>query len=175
MKDKQLAQICKIMRKYHLKLEDVERYAAQKPEFRSLVKKFPLGDEFDILCLIGGKTQRVPFSQRYCGIAVGIFPFKYDPIYIELTEVEGKKHSDRDVDEKRLLDVEFCERLNEVRHQLNKYLVALKAPIIEGDYLADSDHMKGSGWVIFFGESMVLSDYYGGSEVSKLRYMGRLY
>jgi len=129
-------------------------------------------DEFDVLCLVDGKKTRLPFSKRHLGNPIGIFPFKDDPEYLELEEVGNKKHTDKDVDESRLLDEHFCcARVSKVVARLNLYLQKMGKPILEGSYLADNrSYMPGCGWIIGFDNS---GDYHGGSVPAKLRYMGR--
>ncbi len=129
-------------------------------------------DEFDVLCEVDGEKVRLPFSKRYFGNPIGIFPFKNDPRYLELKEIEGKKHVDKDVDESRLPDEPFCcGRVSKVVDRLNLYLKEMNEPILEGSYLADnSSYMPGCGWIIGFDNT---GDYHGGSVPAKLRYMGR--
>ncbi len=127
------------------------------------------GDEFDVLCIVDGQKVRLPFSKRNIGEPIGIFPFD-GPEYIEFDEVENKKHTDKDVDESRLLDERFCSGdVSKVADRLNLYLKEMGKPVLEGEYLADSPYMKGAGWIIRFDGS---SDYYGGNIPAKLRYMG---
>ena len=131
------------------------------------------GDEFDVLCEVEGRKVRLPFSKRNSGKVLGIFPFKDEPEYLELDEVEGKKHTDKDVDEARLLDERFCcGCVSLVVDRLNLYLKKLNKPILEGSYLADSSYMHGCGWIIGFDNT---GDYHGGNIKAKLRYMGRFY
>ncbi|MBR1605541.1 MAG: hypothetical protein IJ660_05500, partial [Alphaproteobacteria bacterium] len=128
-------------------------------------------DEFDVLCVVDGQKVRLPFSKRALGQPIGIFPFKDEPEYLELEEVENKKHTDKDVDESRLLDEHFCcGRVSKVVDRLNLYLREMNKPILEGSYLADSSYMKGCGWIIGFDNT---GDYHGGNVPAKLRYMGR--
>ena len=135
--------------------------------------KSELSDEFDVLCEIDGRKVRLPFSQRNSGQVIGIFPFKEEPEYLELDEVENKKHTDEDVDEARLLDERFCSGcVSLVVDRLNLYLKEMNKPILEGSYLADSSYMQGCGWILGFDNT---SDYYGGNLPAKLRYMDRFY
>ena len=167
-KEKALAQICKLMRQEGLDINDVRQYAQQHRE--------ELEDEFDLLCLIDGRMERVSFSFRHLGKPIGIFPFPVGKEYIELDEVENKKHTDQDVDKRRLLDEQFCGRIYMIKDRLNVYLRALGKPILEGTYLADNSYMRGTGWLVGFednGTGNLSSDYYGGNQPAKLRYMGR--
>lgn len=126
-----------------------------------------------MLCVVEGHNVRLPFSKRHLGKPIGIFPFKNEPEYLELDEVENKKHTDKDVDEARLLDEHFCcARVSKIVNQLNIYLKALNKPVLEGSYLADSSYMKGCGWIIGFDNT---GDYHGGNVPAKLRYMGKFY
>lgn len=131
-------------------------------------------DEFDVLCEVDGQKMRLPFSKRHLGKPIGIFPFKDEPEYLELKEVENKKHTDKDVDESRLLDEHFCcARVSKVVDRLNLYLKAMNEPVLEGSYLADNkSYMPGCGWIIGFDNT---GDYHGGSIPAKLRYMARFY
>ena len=107
------------------------------------------------------------------GKPIGIFPFKNEQEYLELDEVENKKHTDKDVNEARLLDEHFCcARVSKIVNQLNIYLKALNKPVLEGSYLADSSYMKGCGWIIGFDNT---GDYHGGNVPAKHRYMGKFY
>ena len=135
----------------------------------------PILDEFDLLFVYDdNRYRRLPFS--YCRLLkpVGIFPFADDYRYIALDEVEGKKHTDKDVDESRLLDVDFCMRVFKIKDKLNAYLAALKKPLLSGKYLADRKIMQGCGWIISFDDNdfnTLPADYYGGNVAAKLRYM----
>lgn len=153
----------------------VENVSQDTQEPEADITKSELKDEFDILCLVDGQQKRVPFSQRTCGEPIGIFPFTTMSEYIELGEKENKKHTDKDVDESRLLDEKFCNDVYLIKDRLNVYLKALGKPILEGVYLADSSYMRGCGWLIGFDDNefhTLSSDYYGGNHPAKLRYMG---
>lgn len=133
-------------------------------------------DEFDVLCEVDSQKVRLPFSKRHLGKPIGIFPFKKDSGYIEFDEVENKKHTDKDVDNSRLFDREFCDHVYKIKDRLNIYLKAMDKPILDGTYLADSSYMHDSGWIIGFEDNdfhTLSSDYYGGNQPAKLRYMGR--
>lgn len=132
------------------------------------------GHEFDVLCEVNGEKVRLPFSKRNSGKPIGIFPFKNSVVYLELDEVENKKHTDKDVDESRLLDEYFCcARVSKVVDRLNLCLKEMGKPVLEGSYLADnSSYMHGCGWIIGFDNT---GDYHGGNVPAKLRYMGRFY
>lgn len=153
---------------------DIQQLEADIAAFRRKhLNKTELGDEFDVLCEVDDKKVRLPFSKRHLGKPIGIFPFKNEPEYLELDEVENKKHTDKDVDESRLLDERFCcDCVSKVADRLNLYLKEMHKPVLEGNYLADSSYMRGCGWIIGFDNT---SDYYGGNMPAKLRYMGRFY
>ena len=138
-------------------------------------KPYKLSDEFDLLCIVNGKKQRLPFSSGQHLSPIAIFPFAKDNRYIELDEQEGKKHTDEDVDESRLLDRGFCDHVFRIKDRLNLFLKALNKPLLEGAYLADSNYMQGCGWIIGFDDNdfhTLSSDYYGGNLEAKLRYSG---
>ena len=167
-KEKTLAQIYKMMRRDGLTVNDVKQYVSKH--------QADIADEYDLLSLIDGKMERVPFSLRHLGKPIGIFPFPNEPEYIELDEVESKKHTDTDVEESRLLDEQFCGRVYKIKDNLNVYLEALGKPVLEGVYLADNSYMHGCGWLVGFDDNEthnISSDYFGGNEPAKLRYMGR--
>lgn len=131
-------------------------------------------ENFDVLCLIKGKKKRLPFKDRGDHSVIGIFPFSDEPAYIELEETENKAHKDKDVKERHLPDVDFCERLSEIIKPLNACLTMLNSPTLQGCYLADSSYMRGTGWIIKFypdKPGTLDSDYYGGSERAKCRYV----
>ncbi len=152
---------------------DAKKLKADLRAIKTEHSESELDDEFDVLCEIKGRKVRLPFSQRNSGQVIGIFPFKDEPEYIELDEVEHKKHTDKDVDESRLLDERFCcGCVSLVVDRLNLYLKEMNKPILEGSYLADSSYMQGCGWILGFDNT---SDYYGGNLPAKLRYMGRFY
>ena len=156
------------MRRDGLTVNDVKRYVSKH--------QADIADEYDLLSLIDGKMERVPFSLRHLGAPIGIFPFPGDPLYIELNEAENKKHTDCDVDKKRLLDEQFCGRVYKIKDKLNAYLEALGKPVLKGTYLADNSYMQGCGWLVGFDDNdshSLSSDYYGGNEPAKLRYMGK--
>lgn len=159
----------------------VEKSVSDTPKVKTETKTSPqkrtrkvkIANEFDLLCLVGSQKVRLPFEKRNFGKPIAIFPFKHKPEYIELDEVENKRHTDKDVDEKRLLDERFCcGRVAKIVDRLNVYLKELNKPLLQGSYLADCSYMHGSGWIINFDGS---SDYYGGNQPAKLRYMGRFY
>ena len=156
---------------------DAQKLEAALKEFKAKhLEKPAVGNAFDVLCEVNGQNVRLPFSKRYIGKPVGIFPFKCEPEYLELDEVENKKHTDTEVDENRLPDEQFCERVYSLKNQLNVYLQALGKPILEGEYLADCTYMRGCGWIIGFEDNKfntLSADYYGGNTPAKLRYMGR--
>lgn len=144
-----------------------------KADLKASENRPQFGNEFDVLCEVEGRKVRLPFAKRNSGKLIGIFPFKDEPEYLELDEVEGKKHTDEDVDEARLLDERFCcGCVSLVVNRLNLYLKELNKPILEGSYLADSSYMRGCGWIIGFNNT---GDYHGGNVEAKLRYMGRFY
>ncbi|MBR3662267.1 MAG: hypothetical protein IKN67_03180 [Alphaproteobacteria bacterium] len=154
-------------------IPDVKHLEADIKAFKKKhLNKTKLGDEFDLLCEVNGQKVRLPFSKRHLGKPIGIFPFA-GPEYLELEEQENKKHTDKDVDESRLLDERFCcGCVSTVVDRLNLYLKEMNKPLLEGSYLADSSYMRGSGWIIGFDST---SDYYGVNVPAKLRYMGRFY
>ena len=132
---------------------------------------------FDLLYVYDDdKMVRLPFSFRHLLKPIGIFPFAEDNRYIELEECENKKHTDRDVDTQRLLDVKFCNEVFKIKEQLNQRLTELKQPLLKGIYLAESDYMHGCGWLIGFDDNefnTLSADYYGGNQPAKLRYQGK--
>ena len=163
-----LEQIYQMMRGSGLTVNDVKNFYLQHQE--------DLADEFDLLCLLDGQLKRLPFSLRHLGKPIGIFPFPTDPEYIELDEAEHKKHTDTDVEKDRLLDEQFCGRVYKIKDKLNEYMEALGKPLLKGIYLADNSYMQGCGWLVGFDDNEshnLSSDYYGGNQPAKLRYMGR--
>ena len=135
------------------------------------------GKANDILCrLDSGELVRVPFNKRSVGTPVGIFPFANEE-YLELKELKDKRHTDKDVDNDRLLDRDFCMRVATKKDCLNLLLTEMNCPILDGEYLAESNYMKGCGWIVAFdaGKNVIRSDFYGGNEMAKLRYMGWFY
>lgn len=164
------------MRAHNLSTDGVKRYCQERLTAKSAsTSTVSSSDEFDLLCLINSQKKRVPFSQRE-GVLLAVFPFQDEPEYIELDETDNKKHTDKDVDEKRLLDREFCDRVYAIKDRLNVCLKALNKPLLEGAYLAESSYMHGCGWIVGFDDNKfktLSSDYYGGNTPAKLRYMGR--
>lgn len=134
-----------------------------------------LGNEFDVLCEINGQKLRLSFDKRKSGKVIALFPFKNEPEYIELAEYPDKKHTDKDVDEKRLPDCDFCMRIAHIKDRMNLYLKELHSPVLDGEYLADSSYMRGCGWIVGFSKKhkFISSDYYGGNQPAKLRYTGK--
>lgn len=172
-KEKALAQIYKTMRQTGLTADDIKQYVLKSTKPRVSPK---IADDFDLLCIIDGKKERVLFSDRQRGEVLAIFPFKGRPEYIELDEVENKKHTDSDVNTACLPDEQFCEQVYEIKNRLNACLSALGKPVLQGLYLADSSYMRGCGWIVGFDDNKtnrLSSDYYGGTTPAKLRYMGK--
>lgn len=153
-------------------IPDVKQLEADIKAFKEKYLNKSNLDEFDVLCVVDSQKVRLPFSKRNLGKPIGIFPFKDDPEYLELDEVENKKHTDKDVDESRLLDEHFCcTRVSKVVDRLNIYLQKMDKPVLKGSYLADNrSYMPGCGWIIGFDNT---GDYHGGNVPAKLRYMGR--
>lgn len=156
-------------------------FAFRRKDYRNNKQSSPVngvyGKASDVLCIMSsGELARLPFNKRYLGKPIAIFPFK-NAEYIELKERKGKRHTDDDVNESRLLDVDFCKRVALKRLWLNSFLTELNSPVLEGEYLADNNYMEGCGWIVAFdiGRNSIRSDYYGGNERAKLRYMGWFY
>ena len=80
------------------------------------------GHEFDVLSEVYGRKVRLPFNKRNVGKVIGIFPFADSGEYLELEEYFHKKHTDKDVDNSRLLNVSFCERVAKIHNRLEKHL-----------------------------------------------------
>ena len=174
-KEKSLKRIHKLTRKKSPSSKKLsKRLQAHEIAIRTL-KFCELGDEFDLLCVVDGQKKRLPFSTGRQLSPIAIFPFAHDAHYIELDEQENKKHTDKDVDNSRLLDREFCEHVYKIKDRINLYLQALNKPLLQGGYLAESNYMHGSGWIIGFDDNefnTLASDYYGGNLPEKLRYSG---
>lgn len=130
------------------------------------------GEDYDLLVEEDGALKRVSFCKEYPGRLIGIFPFGNSHKYIELSEQTDRLHSD--ADSEKLLSEEFCERMSRVRQTLNAHLRAIKAPVVEGDYLTDkAPFLPGCGFIVSFFERTITCEYYGCSTTAKLRYMGR--
>lgn len=175
VKEKSLKRLQKFMRKKSPSLKELSKYLQNHEVAIKTVKPCELNDEFDLLCIVDGKKKRLPFSTGRQLSPIAIFPFAKDAHYIELDEQEGKKHTDEDVDESRLLDRGFCDHVYKIKDRLNLYLEALNKPLLKGGYLADSNYMQGTGWIIGFDDNKyntLASDYYGGNLEAKLRYSG---
>lgn len=173
-KEKYLECIYQIMRKNDITVAELNAYIRSKQESAPKVVSSPNKGEFDLLCHGHDATLlRLPFETGRKFSPIGIFPFSNDNRYISLDEREDKKHTDKDVETKYLLDVDFGCAVDKVKDRLNIHLKKLKKPILDGTYLADCQHMRGCGWLIDFNvKHGFSSDYYGGNEKAKCRYQG---
>lgn len=145
-----------------ISFEDLKNEMSQNPEL--LLKKF------DLLCLINGVPQRVPFDKGRELNPIGIFPFVGN-WYLELAQEEGKlRHQ---VDEKRLPDRDIWLEVYKVQDSLNAQLLAMGQPQLEGKYFARGGRIN---WVVTFdGDHVAMpEDSASATTVAVARYCGML-
>ncbi len=163
-----------------LSARDVVRIAAQMGITRQEIMELPedlwilpSGPSFDLLCLVNNRLQRLPFDKGRYKNPVGIFPFADSPCFFELEEKEDIPR--KLVKEARLPSLEFCERAYKVKNGLNTCLKLLHKPILQGSYYAVRKFPCNVNWIVSFddcGNENLPSDFYGDSELAKVRYCG---
>ena len=106
--------------------------------------------DFDLLCIKDGKKVRLPFdSGKNCN-PLGIFPFKDMNIYFELSETSETSRIFADA--RRLPAEAFCDRVCEIKDELNEYLKILQKPLINGCYFAVGENLSGLNWIVGFDD-----------------------
>lgn len=125
---------------------------------------------FDLLCY--GKRVSFDFGRAFR--ATGIFPFKEDDIYIELTE--SAETLRENADESHLPGVGLCEGIYEIRNKLNRRLKKLGVPLLEGEYFAVGMAEFGTNWIVGFSgnEECMPVDCFNNGKKAKIRYVKML-
>ncbi len=142
--------------------EDLRNEMSQNPDL--------LLQKFDLLCLINGVPQRVPFDKGRNLNPIAIFPFNGN-WYLELAqEQEVLRHQ---VDEVRLPDRDIWIEVYKLQDALNAQLLAMKRPPLEGLYFARGG---GLNWAVIFDGNRVAmpEDSISATTVANVRYCGML-
>ena len=174
MKKKIIKRIAKLMNLHGISAAEIEkeRKLAEK-EQRKENKNL---QTFDLLVEDeNGKKCRVAFEDRGDAKVLGIFPFAYSSVYLDVDETEETFR--RGADEDAIPSLSFWKSLEGVRKKLNQELASLGLPIIEGCYFASTPYgFTDLNWIIGYvpKEERMRSDYYGNSEKAKIRYNGML-
>lgn len=170
-KKEQILQIVQTMRQFDISMEDVavEYYVSTQQTNENTINKF------DLLMRNELNTLRVPFRKRdeFKELeVVGIFPFKEKNFYLKLEELSETKRSY--AYEYKLPSVKEFESLFEIRNSLNKALILLNKPILNGYYFAKSNLKFSSApnIIVAFDDVSETMPYdaYDTDETAKIRY-----
>jgi len=165
-----LAQIFKTMRRNDLTPDDVSAYFNSHSKTKEEIEIELM--RFDLLCEISGRRERLPFFMGKDFTLIGIFPFEYEDIYLELKEMPYTNRVN--VEENYLPEYDWWAKIFPLRRNLNKCLTVLGKPILEGDYFAKHNQMPTKNWIVKFNDNPngLQGNYYGKMEQAKVRYVG---
>lgn len=153
----------------------LDRYRRDK-EALEFEEKYPFSHDIDVLCETDdGRMVRLPFKKRFLGNPIGIFPFKNEPEYVELSEFSNKADINGSISGNIFPDTEFFSRIAENLEQLNLCLKELESPLISGKYYAENPLMKGLGVVVSLKNGVAERAPFEGQDNVKFRMIGRFY
>ena len=167
-KEKELQEILRIMQTTGITVEDI--ITEQK---RVKNKKL---QAFDLLVVIDGVKQRVPFEQgKDCPVKLGIFPRPNNSSYIELTESDPCSCPLELEERRKFITENLADLLDDVKDELNVRLREIGAPEIDGKYWAYAHEWSGCGYYIarFSPKDRLVFTYYDEKHVAKVRRVGR--
>ena len=73
------------------------------------------------------------------------------------------------------LQEEFCNKVYQIKDELNQHLKILHKPLLEGSYFAIGKRFSELNCIVNFGNSYgLLVDYYDNDELAKIRYIGKI-
>ena len=129
-----------------------------------------LQKKFDLLCLIHGVPQRLPFDKGRQMNPIGIFPFS-GLWYLELTQEENMLRKDADTD--RLPERDIWLEVHKLQDDLNAQLKVLKQPLLKGSYFARGGNLN---WIVKFDDrrGSMPENYYDPETPATIRYCGSL-
>lgn len=111
---------------------------AQKSMENSIMLRYLLPIEFDLLCLVGDREIRMSFEKGKSQKVIGIFPFRHSSLYLD---VEESKMTQRcKVDNDCIPKIHVWEDIFRMINPLNECLNILQLPILEGSYFAKQNH-----------------------------------
>ena len=161
MKQNKKSAIVEILRKMkanNISFADLKTEMVNNPEL--------LQQKFDLLCLINGVPQRLPFEKGKDLNPIAIFPFAGN-WYLELAQDEGvlRHHTT----ESRLPDRDIWLEVYKLQDPLNLQLRAMGQPLLQGAYFARGGHLN---WVVTFDGNRVAmpEDCCSQTTVANVRY-----
>jgi hypothetical protein len=172
-KEQIIKQIKNLMQEHGITLSDL---VTELDEVKVVSKKAPsLNMDFDLACIGHGcKISRYSFEIGRYFDPIGIFPFKDSPIYLFFDEEPMKQRLG--LIEDSIPSIELWKNLFFIRKEINKKLLELKKPILEGCYFSEpKTPLNLENWVVEFKneESCLLYDAYNNSKLAKVRYVGK--
>lgn len=165
-KQKMIAQILEEMRKGEITFEDLKeaRLAALRPKCT---------ENFDLLVVVDGVAQRVPFEEGKELQPTGIFPFKGAPFYMEFKETDQQDYPVELKD--KLPGANSFARLGDIMPELNQRLKELGQPEFDGTYWLNGHEWSGIGyWVGKVHKNNVDTTYLDEKHKAKVRLLGYL-
>lgn len=164
-KQRIIMRMLRFMGANHITLNDLQY--AQNP------KQANSHEMYDLLCVIDGIEQRIPFDIGKDLNPIGIFPFANVNTSLDLTETTEIRRSEIKKAE-NLMSVNFCKWTSYDLEKLNAKLSELHKPILDGYYhIRNAEHLPEQCWVAHFGaergENMPI-DFYDDSFKAKVRY-----
>lgn len=169
-----IRRIAKIMNLHGISAAEIEK--ERKLAEKEQRKENKNSQTFDLLVEgENGKKCRVAFEDRGDAKILGIFPFAYSNVYLDVDETEETFR--RGADEDAIPSLSFWKSLEGVREKMNQELASLGLPIVEGCYFASTPYgFTDLNWIIGYvpKEERMRSDYYGSNEKARIRYNGML-
>lgn len=163
--NKKRSAILDILRQMHLSdisIEDLREEMSRNPDF--------LPKKFDLLCLVHGVPQRLPFAKGKDLHPIGIFPFA-DNWYLELFQSEEQLRTN--ADEGRLPDRDIWLEVYKLRNDLNAQLRVMKQPLLKGPYFARGGKLN---WIVKFNgaDEVMPENYFPAETTAIIRYGGSI-
>ena len=159
MKEKIIKKIQNLMHKYEISINDIRSARETTPDF-------------DLLCEVNGKLVRLPFDKGVCEKIFGIFHKINSNMFLHVDEMP---ETPRDgTNEYKIPFVNYWEEIFNLKDDLNDVLTKLGFAEIDGCYYARSSYIPQGNWIVAFDKDLdnLASDYYGNSEIAKIRYFG---
>lgn len=165
-KQEAIAQILGMMRENEISLQDIKeaRLAALRPKCT---------ENFDLLVVVDGMPQRLPFEEGKDLAPTAIFPFKDAPAYMEFKETSPGDYPVKL--KEQLPGVNTFQRMADIMPELNAKLEELGQPLFEGTYWLNGHEWSGIGyWIAKVHKNKVDTTYMDERHKAKVRLLGYL-